>query len=156
MNEKVKEGRKAIKMSDPQTGKIYTAFPEGYYKRKINFDRAQQDPGGAVVETRIDFHPEIQINPDCFSYSAEIKVNSSMFEVVLFLYQRVDFPGPLNLKKYLNDNPECIKEVMRHSVPHASMTIHQLILNMGFKTEEGVIKDQISNCISKLRKAQVH
>lgn len=140
----------------PTTGQIYTAFPEGHYQRKTEFDISQKDPGGAVVETRLDFHPDIQIMPSNFSFSAEFHFNSNMFEIVLFLYQRVDFPKALDLKNYINDNPECIKEVMFHALPHASKIIYGLMLNMGFKADEETINEQIKGCISKLKKQLAH
>lgn len=143
------------KLESPE-GKIYTAFPEGHYQRKIDFDINQKDPGGVFIETRLDFHPKVQILPTCFSFTATFEVTSNMFEIHLYLYQRLDFPKPLNLKKYLEENPDTIKEVLMNAAPHASKTIYQFILNMGFRIEEDVIRKQVRNNVLSLKKKVVH
>jgi hypothetical protein len=135
-------------------GKIYTAFPEGHYQRKIEFDINQKEPGGAFIGIKLDFHPKIQILPTCFSFTAAFEVTSDMFDIHLFLYQRVDFPEPLNLKKYLEENSDIIKEVILNASPHAAKIIWQLVLNMGFRAEEDVIREQVRDTILKLEKKQ--
>lgn len=138
------------------TGRIYTAFPEGHYQRKVNFDDSQKDPGGATVEAKSDFHPNIHIFPSSYSFNAEFSLNSNLFEIVIYLYQRVDIPKPMDLNKYINENPNIIKEVMFHALPHASKIIYGLVLNMGYKAEERTIEEQLRDCINKLEKHQVH
>lgn len=45
---------------------------------------------------------------------------------------------------------------MIDAIPHAVKIVHQFILNMGFKVEEGLINEQITNCVSSLKERTIH
>ena len=79
-----------------------------------------------------------------------------MFNIQLYLYQRVDFPEPFNIKESLKKDKDVIKRVMMDAIPHAVKIVHQFILNMGFKVEEGLINEQITNCVSSLKERTIH
>ena len=145
-----------MEKSTLKEGKIYTAFPEGHYQRKIDFDITQKDPGSAIVGAKLDFNPDIQILPTCFSFDAKFEFTSDMFHIQLYLYQRVDFPKPFNIKESLKKDKDVFKRLMMNAIPHAVKIVHQLILNMGFKVEEDLINEQITNCVSSLKEKTVH
>jgi len=140
-----------------KTGKIYTAFPEGHYKRKVEFDVSQVDPGQALIGVKLDFDPDVEIiKSQSFAFSAKFAVTSELFEIELYLYQRVDFPKPFNIADSLKREPETFKGVMFNALPHAAKTIHQFVLNMGMKSELKDIEEQLKDCISNLGKTATH
>ena len=139
------------------TGHIYTAFPEGHYKRKKGFDVSQTDPGRALVEVKLDFDPDVEIiNSQSFAFNVKFIVSSEMFEIELHLYQRVDYNEPFDIKESLRRNPDTFKGVMFNALPHAAKTIYQFVLNMGMKYELKNIEEQLKKCISDLGKTTEH
>ena len=138
---------------EQQTGKIYTAFPEAHYKRKVPFDVSQADPGGAMVEAKLDFDPDVEIiNGKSFAFDVKFIITSDLFEIVLHLYQRVDFYKPFNIGESLRRKPDTFKGVMLQALPHAAQIINQFILNMGMKSKLEDVTEQLKNCIKSLKK----
>ena len=123
-------------------GKIYTAFPEGHFKRKIDFDITQRDPGYAGVACKLDMHPEVEILPTCFSFNARFEFTSDMFDIQLYLYQRVDFSEALNIKEGIKKDKDIIKRVMKEAIPHIVERVYQFGLNMGFEIPKKILLSQ--------------
>lgn len=144
-------------MTPEVKGNLYIAFPEAHYMRKTPFDVSQADPGGAIVEANLDFNPDVEIiKSQSFAFNVKFIITSDLFDIVLHLYQRVDYEKPFDIQETLKRDPDTFKRVIMNALPHAAQNIYQFTLNMGMKSKLEDITEQLKNCITSLKGTTAH